>query len=145
MRRASREYVFKLVFEYTFYDSVNDETLELFLTDADLTDEDKKYIRECYYGVISGMDRLKAKLGSRLERFTVDRLYRPDMVVLVIALYELERGDTPAKIVVNEAVDLAKKYGTEKSGGFVNGVLAKFVNDAKKDARSRKTLFITKK
>ena len=127
MRRVSREYVFKLVFEYTFYDGVNDDTLELFLTDADLTDEDREYIRECYYGVISGMDRLKAKLGSRLERFTVDRLYRPDMVVLLIALYEMERGDTPAKVVVNEAVDLAKKYGTEKSGGFVNGVLAKFV------------------
>ena len=102
MRRASREYVFKLVFEFTFYGSVNDDTLDLFLTDADLNDEDKEYIRECYYGVISGMDRLKAKLGSRLERFTVDRLYRPDMVVLLIALYELERGDTPAKIVVNE-------------------------------------------
>ena len=97
MRRVSREYVFKLVFEYTFYDGVNDDTLELFLTDADLTDEDREYIRECYYGVISGMDRLKAKLGSRLERFTVDRLYRPDMVVLLIALYELERGTPPRK------------------------------------------------
>ena len=90
------------------------------------------------------MDRLKAKLGSRLERFTVDRLYRPDMVVLLIALYELERGDTPAKVVVNEAVDLAQKYGTEKSGGFVNGVLAKFVRrdpapdeSAKKDENDR--------
>ena len=123
-----------MVFEFTFYGSANEETLDLFLADADLNDEDKEYIRERYDGVTANLDRLKAKLGSRLERFTVDRLYRPDMVVLVIALYELERGDTPAKIVVNEAVDLAKKYGTEKSGGFVNGVLAKFVNDAKKDA-----------
>ena len=105
MRRASREYVFKLVFEFTFYGSANEETLDLFLTDADLNDEDKEYIRE-----------------------------RSDMVVLLIALYELERGDTPAKIVVNEAVDLAKKYGTEKSGGFVNGVLAKFVREDAKGA-----------
>ena len=51
MRRASREYVFKLVFEFTFYGSANEETLDLFLTDADLNDEDKEYIRECYYGV----------------------------------------------------------------------------------------------
>ena len=134
MRRASREYVFKLVFEFTFYGSVNDDTLDLFLTDADLNDEDKEYIRERYDGVTANLDRLKAKLGSRLERFTVDRLYRPDMVVLLIALYELERGDTPSKIVVNEAVDLAKKYGTEKSGGFVNGVLAKFVREDAKGA-----------
>ena len=102
MRRASREYVFKLVFEFTFYGSANEETLDLFLADADLNDEDKEYIRERYDGVTANLDRLKAKLGSRLERFTVDRLYRPDMVVLLIALYELERGDTPAKIVVNE-------------------------------------------
>ena len=129
MRRSSREYVFKLVFEYTFYGAENASTLEFFLADADLNEEDRAYIRDCYDGVTENMDRLKAKLGSKLERFTVERLYRPDMVVLIIALYELERGETPAKIVVNEAVDLAKKYGTEKSGGFVNGVLAKFVKE----------------
>ena len=127
MRRASREYVFKLVFEYTFYGAENDTTLEFMLSDADLTEEDKSYIRERYDGVTANAERLKALLASKLERYTVDRLYRPDMVVLLIALYELEKGDTPVGIVVNEAVDLAKKYGTEKSGGFVNGVLAKFV------------------
>ncbi len=127
MRRASREYVFKLVFEYTFYGAENDTTLEFMLSDADLTEEDKAYIRERYDGVTANAERLKALLASKLERYTVDRLYRPDMVVLLIALYELEKGDTPVGIVVNEAVDLAKKYGTEKSGGFVNGVLAKFV------------------
>ena len=129
MRRASREYVFKLVFEYTFYGAENDTTLEFMLSDADLTEEDKAYIRERYDGVAANAERLKALLASKLERYTVDRLYRPDMVVLLIALYELEKGDTPVGIVVNEAVDLAKKYGTEKSGGFVNGVLAKFVRD----------------
>lgn len=134
MRRASREYVFKLVFEYTFYGMENAATLELFLADADLTDEDRKYIRECYDGVTANAERLKAKLAAKLERFTVDRLYRPDMTVLIIALYELERGETPAKVVVNEAVDLAKKYGTEKSGAFVNGVLAKFVREGAKSA-----------
>ena len=66
---------------------MNDDTLDLFLTDADLNDEDKEYIRERYDGVTANLDRLKAKLGSRLERFTVDRLYRPDMVVLLIAAH----------------------------------------------------------
>lgn len=134
MRRTSREYVFKLVFEYTFYGAENESTLEFFLADADLTDEDKAYIRECYDGVTANVERLKAKLASKLERFSVDRLYRPDMTVLLIALYELERADTPAKVIVNEAVDLAKKYGTEKSGSFVNGVLAKFVPEGKESA-----------
>ena len=134
MRRTSREYVFKLVFEYTFYGAENESTLEFFLADADLTAEDKAYIRECYDGVTANAERLKAKLASKLERFSVDRLYRPDMTVLLIALYELERADTPAKVIVNEAVDLAKKYGTEKSGSFDNGVLAKFVREGKESA-----------
>ena len=68
------------------------------------------------------------QIASRLERYTVDRLYRPDLVVLMMAVYELNDKSVPAKVVVNEAVTLAKKYGTEKSGGFVNGVLAKFVD-----------------
>ena len=45
----------------------------------------------------------------------------------MLATYELERGDAPDKVVINEAVDLAKRYGTEKSGKFVNGVLAKMI------------------
>lgn len=130
MRRTSREYVFKLVFEYTFYGEENASTLDFFLTDADLEEEDKKFIRDCYDGVTANADRLKQRLAGKLERYTVDRLYRPDLCVLLIALYELEQGETPAKVVVNEAVSLAKKYGTEKSGAFVNGVLAKFVRES---------------
>lgn len=128
MRRISREYVFKLVFEYTFYGETHYETMDLFLSDADLTDEDKDYVKACYFGVTENLDALKAQIASKLERYTVDRLYRPDLVVLLIAVYELSQKITPAKVVINEAVTLAKKYGTEKSGGFVNGVLAKFVD-----------------
>lgn len=126
MRRASREYVFKLVFEFGFYGERHNDTLELMLADSDLTDEDRAYIRSTYAGVTSQADSLKARIAEKLERYTVDRVYRPDLTVLMIALYEMDNG-TPAKIAINEAVDLAKKYGTEKSGAFVNGVLAKFV------------------
>ena len=45
----------------------------------------------------------------------------------MLASYELEHGDAPSKVVINEAVDLAKRYGTEQSGTFVNGVLAKMI------------------
>ena len=127
MRRVSREYVFKLVFEYTFGGERNEDTLALLLSDAELEDEDRKFIRDTYYGVTASFDELKNKIAGRLERYTVDRVYRPDLTLLVIALYELEKGDTPDRVVINESVSLAKKYGAEKSGAFVNGVLAKFV------------------
>lgn len=127
MRRVSREYVFKLVFEYTFAGERNEDTLALLLSDAELEEEDRKFIRDTYYGVTESFDELKNEIGSKLERYTVDRVYRPDLTVLVTALYELKKGETPDRVVINEAVSLAKKYGAEKSGSFVNGVLAKFV------------------
>ena len=61
MRRISREYVFKLVFEFTFYGERNDDTLDLFLTDCELTDEDKDYIRNFYRGITSQADALKVR------------------------------------------------------------------------------------
>ncbi len=127
MRKASRENVFKLVFEYTFRGVRNDETLTLLLTDANLEDKDKDFITNTYNCVLSSYEDLKAEIASRLENYTIDRIYRPDLVIMIVALYELKTGNTPAKVVINEAVSLAKKYGTEKSGSFVNGVLAKFV------------------
>lgn len=127
MRRVSREDVFKLVFEFTFLRERNESTLALLLADAELDDADREYIRSTYDGVTGDFDRLTEKIASKLERYRVERLYRPDYAVLLLGVYELERGDLPASVVINEAVTLAKKYGTDKSGGFVNGVLAKFV------------------
>lgn len=64
MRRASREYVFKLVFEFGFYGERHNDTLELMLADSDLTDEDRAYIRSTYAGVTSQADSLKARIAE---------------------------------------------------------------------------------
>jgi N utilization substance protein B len=129
MRRAAREAVFKLVFEYTFYFSQNESTLELMLLDSDLSEDDKDFIKQTYSGVCAEYENLKDKVASLLENYKVDRLYRPDLVVLILACYELEKASAPKAVVINEAVELAKKYGTEKSGGFVNGVLARLCKE----------------
>ena len=127
MRRVAREFVFKLLFEYTFLQVANEESLELLSFADDLTDEDKTYVRDTYYGVINNCEELKQTISDKLERYDLSRLYRPDMVILMIAAYELKVNEIPSKVVINEAVELAKRYGTEKSGGFVNGVLAKLI------------------
>ena len=59
MRRIARENVFKLVFEYTFYGSVNESTLELMLLDSDLTEDDRQYINSTYLGVVTNDEKLK--------------------------------------------------------------------------------------
>lgn len=124
MRRVARELVFKLVFEYTFYEASNEGTLDFMLHESDLDESDKKFIKDTYDGVMSKEEELKALISSCLNTYKIERLYRPDYVVLLLATYELKQGEVPAPVIINEAVTLSKKYGTEKSGKFVNGVLA---------------------
>lgn len=122
-RRVARETVFKIVFEYTYYLTKNDGTLELMLMDSSLDDDDKQFIDSVYTGVINHYDEIKNIIEANANGFTVDRIYRPDFAVLAVAVYELKFTDTPTAVVINEAVELAKRYGEEKSGKFVNGVL----------------------
>lgn len=129
MRRVARELVFKLVFEYTFYGAANEDTLDLLLVDADLTDDDKKFISDTYAGVLTKEESLKKTIEEHLDSYTLDRIYRPDLAVLLVAVYELGAKTAPVPVIINEAVELSKKYGTDKSGAFVNGVLAKVAKD----------------
>lgn len=131
MRRIARENVFKLVFEYTFYNVINDSTLELMLVDSDLTEDDKNYINSTYFGVVTNEEELRKVIADHLEGYRIERVYRPDYAVLLLATYELKEHTAPNAVVINEAVELSKKYGTDKSGSFVNGVLAKIVKDIK--------------
>jgi len=125
MRKVARENVFKLIFEYTFYNVLNETTLELMLLDSDLDGDDKEYIGMLYNGIAAEKDELDALISENLAGYTIERLYRPDYVALLVAAYELKNNVAPVAVVINEAVTIAKKYGTQKSGAFVNGVLAK--------------------
>ena len=129
MRRVARESVFKLVFEYTFYGNANEDTLTLLLSGADLSDDDKQFIQETYSGIIAEEESLKEVISNHIEGYTLERIYRPDYSVLLLATYELLKKTAPIPVIINEAVELSKKYGTDKSGAFVNGVLAKVAKD----------------
>ncbi len=131
MRRVARESVLKLLFEYSFLEEYNETTKELFLLDTSLTDDDRDYINETYKGVIDSIDSLKETISKYITGYTIERLYRSDLVVLEIALYELKQNKEPVAVIINEAVSLAKKFGTEKSGAFVNGVLGNIAKELK--------------
>ena len=129
MRRVAREDVFKLVFEFTFYDAPNDGTKELLLMDGSLDEDDKEYIESVYAGVMNRIDELRTVISEHLSGYRLERVYRPDYAVLLVATYELLEKTAPVGVIINEAVTLGKKFGTEKSGSFINGVLAKIAKD----------------
>lgn len=128
MRRLARELVYKLAFAYSFTSQKDDETLELFLQDSELDDSDKFYIENTYEGIMKNYEKCKGIVAENIAGYTLDRIYRSDLICLIFATYEIWFGEVPEKLAINEAVDIAKKYGSEKSGAFVNGVLAKIVS-----------------
>ena len=101
------------------------------LQGSDLTEDDRNFLNGCYFGIVTREDELKKIIEEHLEGYRIERVYRPDYAVLLLATYELLEHTAPNAVIINEAVDLSKKYGTDKSGSFVNGVLAKIVKDIK--------------
>ncbi len=81
------------------------------------------FIRKLCEGTWAAQKELDARLGALTGDWAIDRLANTDRAVLRMAAYELLHMDTPPRVVINEAVELAKAYGTEESGKFVNGVL----------------------
>ena len=124
-RRDARDVAFKLVFEYTFSKEEKREIVDEYTIAMDA--DDVSYVNEVYYGVISHYDELSQKIAETSENFAFDRVFKVDFALLLISLYEILFMDSiPFKVSANEALNLAKKYSSEKSASFVNGVLSKF-------------------
>ena len=126
-RKKSREYAFRLVFEKFFHEPEQ----EYEFTDEDfvLDDTDKAFVNSLIGGVNEHYGEIIKLIKDNVVGYEVDRIYKIDLAILVLAIYEIKYVENSnASVVVNEAVELAKKYSTEKSYSFINGVLAKVIN-----------------
>jgi N utilization substance protein B len=93
--------------------------------------EGRQFIKDLVYGTIEFSDESDAQIAPLLEGWTLERLPTIDRIVLRMSVFELNHlPDTPAPVVINEAVELAKKFSTEDSGRFINGVLSKALRGA---------------
>lgn len=124
-RRDARDIAFKLIFSYTFDKEKNVDALEEYTLACDA--EDKAYIAEVYNGVIEHYDELMDDIKNNAEKFDISRIFKTDLAVILLALYEIKYiSSIPYKVSVDEAINLAHKYSTDKSGKFINGILSKF-------------------
>ena len=123
-RREQREHIFKLLFISEFNTQKEmEEQLALYLSDIEnLEESDRDYISRNYMNIMMG--------------WKTSRMNRVDLTVLRLAVYELEyeKEEVPVGVAINEAVELAKCFGSEESGAFVNGILGKIANPDKKVA-----------
>lgn len=88
------------------------------------------FAEELVHGVVSGREALDAAIGEASPAWRIDRMARVDRNVLRLATWEFTRGGTPAKVAINEAIELAKTFGGEGSPAFVNGILDKVARGA---------------
>ena len=123
-RKTARENLYKLVFEYLFNKDENTPSLEIITNSPDVAESEVEYITSSYKGVISHYDELCELIASSAHGFVIERIYKPDLTALLIACYEMKYTDIPKRVAISEAVDLVKSYSTEKSGAYVNGILA---------------------
>ena len=84
----------------------------------------RAFVRDLVLGTVGSANQSDARLAPLLEGWTIERLPTIDRLVLRMAVYEMTRGEVPTPVVINEAVELAKRFSTEDSGRFVNGVLS---------------------
>ena len=73
--------------------------------------------------ILENRDKLNKLIIKAAPQWPIDKLNKIDLVILWLAIYELENEDTPPKVVIDEAVELAKEFGSESSSSFINGVL----------------------
>ena len=124
-RRDARDISFKLIFAYTFDNEKNIDALEEYSLSLD--GEDKSYVNEVYNGVLAHYDELMEDVKNNAEKFDISRIFKTDLAIILLALYEIKyMSSIPFKVSVDEAVTLAHKYSTDKSGKYINGILSKF-------------------
>jgi N utilization substance protein B len=114
----------KLLFEIDYKMDEKETVLEDYFNENETDDSEKSYITSMVKGTLENLKGLDEAIEKHSKGWKISRLARMDLCILRMGAYEMLYSDTPVSVVINEAVELAKKYSTDKSGAFINGVLA---------------------
>lgn len=137
-RRLARELALQSLYQMRMNEVGSEQAIAMVIDEAEQDNEaelkvgedriEPQYVRELVEGTESHRERIDSLLNDYLKGWKIDRLSKVDREVLRLGVYEMVyRDDVPPKVVVNEAIELAKQFGTEESGRFVNGVLGKMI------------------
>ena len=117
-RKKSRELVFRMLF--------GNGDMDTALVDLDAAapvGPELEYVNKTYRAAVDNMAQIDMIISEHSHGYTIDRIFKTDLTALRLGVAELRFTGIDKNVAISEAVDIAKKYGTEKSGGFVNGVL----------------------
>ena len=132
-RTETRELAFRLIYSIEIQKNMDEEQVELFLQENNIEEKaEVNYIKQIFNGIKENKEEILSLIENNLkEKWSVDRISKIDFAILEVAIFELIFSKLPYKVVINEAVELAKKYGDDSSRSFVNGILASIVKEKK--------------
>lgn len=129
-RTQVREEAFKLIYSLEIHKQENlEEAIEIYMESNEIEDKNaEKYINETIFGIEKNKEEITKQIENNLKSdWKIERISKVNLAILKLAIYELKYTEIPFKVVINEAVELAKKYGEDSSKNFVNGILASIV------------------
>ena len=136
-RRKVRETIFLLLFriEFNTQEELQEQMKWYFEERPDVEAKDQLYIETKIGSILKRLPEIDDKIHSICEGWRLERLGKPELAILRLAVYEITNdANIPTGVAINEAVELAKCFGSEESGAFVNGILGKIANPDKKVA-----------
>lgn len=127
-RIVAFELIYSLEIQKIEKEEVNTQ-IDLFLELSEIKDDNvEKYVKDTINGVLYNKDSIIKSIENELsEKWDIRRVSKINMAILKLAIYEIIYSNLPYKVVINEAVEIAKVYGDDNSASFVNGILASVV------------------
>ncbi len=127
-RKKARQGLVSLIFKSQFNDNIEDHIINYYLDDFSYTPEERVYILEGYDSIMKELDTIDETISKSLTSWTIDRLFKLDLSILRVAVYEmLFVENIPNEVSINEAVEIAKKYGSNESSKLINGILGAII------------------
>ena len=121
-RKTARAHAMKLVYEWEMGGEGGENT-RLNLLGVEPGENESDFMNRMFAGVVEHIDEIDRRISEFSRGWSIDRMTRVDLAILRLSTYELMLGEVPSGIAINEAVDLANTYSTDKAGTFINGVL----------------------
>ena len=129
-RTEQREHIFMLLFRVEFNQKADmEEQCTLFFEEAetDISEKDRDYIRSKYEKIAEKLPEIDSMINETAKGWDTQRMGKVELAIIRLAVYEIKYDESvPTGVAINEAVELAKKFGQDSTAGFVNGILAKF-------------------
>jgi len=127
-RSELREEAFKLLYSKEVQGQLDKEQIEQYIAENEIDKSD--YIYDIINGIETNINQIQEIISNNLKSdWKIDRISKINLALLKLSIYEIKYKELPYKVVINEVVELAKKFGEDTSANFINGVLANVVKE----------------